>query len=77
MKTISITIDEALDERVSAEAKRRGMSKSELVRKSLTETLPPDQRPGQPLTGNPWIDLAGFASYDTKGEHHDDIVYGS
>jgi Ribbon-helix-helix protein, copG family len=75
MKTISITIDEELDARVAAEAKRRGMSKSEYFRLSVATALPESDRTDQP-TGDPLVDLAGFASYDSHGEHHDTVIYG-
>lgn len=82
MKTISISIDEALDARVTAEAKRRGTSKSEVVRRKLEGSLP-DVEETDPertsLTGNPLLDLAGAGDpdVDTGGQHHDEVVYGS
>jgi hypothetical protein len=76
MKTITITITEELDAAAAAEARRRGLSKSELIRLSLSSVLtanPPQH------SGNTWIDLAGFGNPDLtvdKGEI-DETVYGS
>ncbi len=53
----SITITEELDERAAAEARRRDISKSELVREGLSAVLGPDKRDhGEDL----WRSLAGF-----------------
>ena len=76
MKTITITIPEELDAEAAAEAKRLGISKSELIRRGLTALLP-DRDVG--TEGDAWHRLAGFASEGlgtTPGEI-DDIVYGS
>lgn len=75
VKAITITIPEDLDARAAAEAKRRGISKSALIRAGL-EALLTDDRPAE--TGNPWIDLAGFGSPGVSVEpaEIDEIVYG-
>lgn len=75
MKTVTITIPEDLDERAAAEARRCGISKSELIRRGLDAVLPgvPDA-PEMDL----WRSLAGFGSDDLSvgpGEI-DDVVYG-
>jgi hypothetical protein len=49
MKRIQIQVDEQLDAAVTAEARRRGVSKAELVRASLKRELSaPPTRPGDP-----------------------------
>ena len=65
MKTITITIPEELDAEAAAEAKRQGISKSELIRRGLA-TLPPNQdtQPAEEL----WHELAGFASKEATAE---------
>jgi Arc/MetJ-type ribon-helix-helix transcriptional regulator len=80
VKTITITIPEDLDERAAAEARRRGISKSELIRQGLGAVL---SRAGSPAADvpaeDPWRSLAGFGTPDISpapGEI-DDVVYGS
>lgn len=72
---MTITIPEDLDERAAAEARRRGISKSELIRRGLDSVLPdvPDA-PEMDL----WRSLAGFGSDDLSIEpgEIDDVVYG-
>lgn len=74
MKTITITIPEKLDEQAAAEARRRGISKSELIRKGLGAVLSQPQRePNDDL----WHSLAGFGANNIKvatGEI-DHVVY--
>jgi hypothetical protein len=76
MKNITITITEELDAAAAAEARRRGLSKSELIRLSLASVLTGKTAR---TSCNAWLELAGFAnpglSVDT-GEI-DDTVYGS
>jgi Ribbon-helix-helix protein, copG family len=75
VKTITITIPEELDRRAAAEARRRGISKSELIRQGLGAVLAPTlDQPDEDL----WRSLAAFG-----GDHIsvapgevDDIVYG-
>jgi hypothetical protein len=75
VKTVTITIPEDLDERATAEARRRGISKSELIRQGLGAVLSPATR--EPRE-DPWRSLAGFGTADVSvrpGEV-DDVVYG-
>jgi hypothetical protein len=59
VKTITITITEELDRRAAAEARRRGISKSELIREGLGAVLGPDAADdGEDL----WQSLAGFGA---------------
>ena len=75
VKTITITIPEDLDERAAAEARRRGISKSELIRQGLGSVLTPaPQGPEE----DPWRSLAGFGAEDisVRPGEVDDVVYG-
>ncbi|MDQ2637265.1 MAG: ribbon-helix-helix domain-containing protein [Actinomycetota bacterium] len=75
MKTITITISEELDQLAAAEARRRGISKSELIRVGLGAILsPPLGDSDQDL----WHSLAGFGSDRVSVEpgEIDDVVYG-
>lgn len=76
MKTVTITIPEELDERAAAEARRRGISKSELIRQGLDVVLP---AVGDEAGTEPWRSLAGFASpgIDAAPGEIDDVVYGT
>ncbi len=59
MKTITITITEELDRRAADEARRRGISKSELIREGLGAVLGPVTDDG---SGDLWESLAGFGT---------------
>lgn len=76
MKTITITIPEELDAQAAAEAKRQGISKSELIRRGLSTLLPnQDTQPPE----DPWHQLAGFAGEELTVEpgEIDRVVYES
>lgn len=74
MKTITITITEELDEQAADEARRRGISKSALIREGLGAVLAsPPPEPGD----DPWRSLAGFGSSGVTVEQGeiDRVVY--
>lgn len=74
MKTITITITEELDRRAADEARRRGISKSELIREGLGAVLGPVT---DDESGDLWESLAGFGSDGISVEEGeiDEIVY--
>lgn len=76
MKTITITIPDELDAEAAAEAKRLGISKSELIRRGITALLPVHDLEAD---DDSWRRLAGFASKDTTAEpgEIDRVVYDS
>ena len=76
MKAVTITMPEELDADAAAEARRLGISKSELIRRGLAAILPA----GKPeLDTDLWHDLAGFGDEGVSVESGeiDEVVYGS
>lgn len=76
MKTITITITEELDRRAADEARRRGISKSELIRVGLGAVLGAERRDDD--HDDLWRSLAGFGAQGVSVEDGeiDEIVYG-
>lgn len=74
MKTITITITEELDRRAASEARRRGISKSELIREGLGSLLGPEPADD---SDDPWRSLAGFGAEGLTVEEGeiDETVY--
>jgi len=74
VKTITITITEELDKRAADEARRRGISKSELIREGLGAVLGPVADGDR---GDLWQSLAGFGAEGLSVQEGeiDDIVY--
>lgn len=74
MKTITITITEELDRRAADQARRRGISKSELIREGLGAVLGPVT---DDESGDLWESLAGFGTDGISVEEGeiDEIVY--
>ncbi len=75
MKAVTITMPAELDAEAAAEARRLGISKSELIRRGLAAVLP-DSMP-EP-TKRVWVERAGFGSKGISVEpgEIDEIVYG-
>jgi hypothetical protein len=74
VKTITITVPEELDALAVAEARRRGISKSQLIRVGLSAVLsPPPEESDEDL----WRSLAGFGSSDLSvgTDEINDVVY--
>ena len=75
VKAVTITMPEELDAEAAAEARRLGISKSELIRRGLAAVLPAHE---SEATGELWRDLAGFGSPGISVEpgEIDQVVYG-
>lgn len=76
MKTITITITEELDRRAADEARRRGISKSELIREGLGAVLRAERSDDD--KHDLWRSLAGFGAEGVSVDDGeiDEVVYG-
>ena len=75
MKAVTITMPEELNAQAAVEARRLGISKSELIRRGLAAVLPA----GEPEQGKDlWHELAGFgeSGISIEPDEIDGIVYG-
>jgi hypothetical protein len=77
MLRFQFRIDERLGRRARAEARRRGISMSELCRLAVVAALPQQRR----AVAKPWMRYSGVISGNRGGEsdsgHIDRVVYGS
>lgn len=71
MRRLQIYMDEALDERLEAEALRRGVSKAALIRGAVAHDLGPTSH----AVDDPWGALVGWLS-DEPVEDIDELIYG-
>jgi len=73
MKRLQISLEPELDEQLGRVARREGVSKAEMVRRSLRERM----RPDAPLADDPVFQLR-FASKEGRrpGETIDDLIHG-
>jgi len=76
VKTITITITEELDRRAAKEARRRGISKSELIREGLGAIFGAEQ--SDDGSDDLWRSLSGFGAegVSVRDGEIDEIVYG-
>ena len=77
MKAVTITMPAELDTEAAEQARRLGISKSELIRRGLAAVLPAESaapEPGDDL----WRDMAGFGGKGLSVEpgEIDAVVYG-
>jgi len=71
VRRLQIYMDEALDERLEAEARRRGVSKAALIRSAVAQDLGPTL----PAVDDPWKALVGWLD-DDPVEDIDELIYG-
>jgi hypothetical protein len=78
VKAVTITMPEELDRRAADEARRRGISKSELIRLGLAAVLPSDVAV-ESAPENLLVALAGFGprGVSIEPDEIDDIIYGT
>jgi hypothetical protein len=67
-----IYLDEPLDKALIAEARRLGISKSELIRRTMADAIPHKVEPTQDL----WAALAGMLGDGPEIPDIDAVIYG-
>ena len=76
MKRLQISLEPELDRELGIHARREGISKAEVVRRSLREVLGPMPE----FRDDPFFELIGLAGTEGRplepGETIDEIVYG-
>jgi hypothetical protein len=76
MKRLQISLEPELDRQLGIHARREGISKAEVVRRSLRRVL----EPGPDLGDDPFFKIIGLAGTEGRGlepgESIDEIVYG-
>lgn len=72
MKRLQISLEPELDEGLGRAARERGISKAEVVRLSLRESLDPLP----PISEDPLFQLRSSGEGLKPGETIDDVVYG-
>ncbi len=70
MRRLQIYMDESLDDRLDAEAARRGLSKAALIRDAVARDLGL-----APATEDPWEALIGSLD-DDPVDDIDELIYG-
>lgn len=71
MKRIQIHIDSALEQRVAALARSRGISKAAVIRQCVEQSLPPAAD-----ADDPWERLIGHAVGVEPADDIDAVIYG-
>lgn len=71
MRRLQIYIDEALDDRLEAEALRRGKSKAAVIRHAVANHLGPTT----PAVDDPWNALVGWLNNEPVDDI-DELIYG-